>query len=157
MLRLHLLRHAKTNPQSASGRDFDRALLPKGYQQLHEFKQFFAAHPFQVATISCSSALRTRQTYHELAPLFKTIPVQFLDSLYLASATLLLQHLNQLKCPSDLLLIGHNEGLSELASLLSDQAIYLDTCGYCCLEFPFEHSGYISAGTGTTVILSARI
>lgn len=149
-MKLHLLRHAKTNPNSQTGLDFDRELLPKGYQDLQEFKDFFAQQPFQVGQILCSSAVRTRQTHQEIAGLFEGVPVQFIDDLYLASSVEMLQIINQEQSPADILLIGHNEGISLLAFELTNDFLLLKTTGYVCISFDFEHSGFLSKGTGTS-------
>jgi phosphohistidine phosphatase len=150
-MKLHLLRHAKTNPTSSSGLDFDRELMPRGYEQLQEFKAFYANHPFQIGQILCSSAVRTRQTLEEIKGLFPDVPVTFIDELYLASSGEMLQIINQLQCAEDLLVIGHNEGISELASELSAAFILLKTCGLVSLEFPFESSAMVSKETGVLV------
>jgi len=150
-MKLHLLRHAKTNPNSPTGKDFDRALLPRGYEQLQEFKAFYTDNPFQVGRILCSSAVRTRQTMDEIQELFPSVPVSYIDELYLASSGELLQIINQLQCADDLLVIGHNEGISDLASKLSAAFILLKTCGFVSLEFPFESSALVSKETGVLV------
>jgi phosphohistidine phosphatase len=150
-MKLHLLRHAKTNPTSATGLDFDRELLPRGYEQLQEFKDFYAQHQFQVGQILCSSAIRTRQSYQAIAALFDGVPVTFIDDLYLASSKEMLKIINQFECTEDLLVIGHNEGISVLAFELTNDFLLLRTAGYVAIEFEFEHSGYISKGTGKTV------
>jgi phosphohistidine phosphatase len=150
-MKLHLLRHAKTNPTSPSGLDFDRELMPRGYEQLQEFKAFHANHPFQVGQILCSSAVRTRQTLEEIKGLFSGVPVTFIDELYLSSSGEMLQIINQLQCAEDLLVIGHNEGISVLGFELTNDILLLKTAGYAGIEFAFEHSGYISKRTGTTL------
>ena len=150
-MKLHLLRHAKTNPNSASGLDFDRELMPRGYEQLQEFKVFYANHPFQVGHILCSSAVRTRQTLEEIKGLFPGVAVTFIDELYLASSGEMLQIINQLQCAEDLLVIGHNEGISVLGFELTNDILLLKTAGYAGIEFEFDHSGYISKRTGTTL------
>jgi phosphohistidine phosphatase len=150
-MKLHLLRHAKTNPNSTSGLDFDRELLPRGYEQLQEFKAFYANHPFQVGQILCSSAVRTRQTLEEITGLFPGVAVTFIDELYLASSGEMLQIINQLQCAEDLLVIGHNEGISVLGFELTNDILLLKTAGYAGIAFAFEHSGYISKRTGTTL------
>ncbi len=150
-MKLHLLRHAKTNPNSPTGKDFDRALLPRGYEQLQEFKAFYTDNPFQVGRILCSSAVRTRQTMDEIQELFPSVPVSYIDELYLASSGELLQIINQLQCADDLLVIGHNEGISVLAFELTNDILLLKTAGYVGIEFAFEHSGYISKRTGNTL------
>jgi len=150
-MKLHLLRHAKTNQISPTGKDFDRELLPRAYEQLQEFREFYTQNPFQVGHILCSSAVRTRQTLDQIKDLFADVPVTFLDELYLASAGELLKIINALQSPEDVLLIGHNEGISELASELSAGFILLKTCGLVSLEFPFESSAMVSKETGMLV------
>jgi phosphohistidine phosphatase len=147
-MKLHLLRHAKTNQISPTGKDFDRELLPKAYEQCAELKRYLQDHPIAPKHILCSSAVRTRQTLDQIKDLFADVPVTFLNELYLASAGELLKIINELQSPEDVLLIGHNEGISELASELSAGFILLKTCGLVSLEFPFESSAMVSKETG---------
>jgi len=150
-MKLHLLRHAKTNQISPTGKDFDRELLPRAYEQSAELKRYLQDHPIAPKHILCSSAVRTRQTLDQIKALFANVPVTFLDELYLASAGELLKIINELQSPEDILLIGHNEGISELASELSAAFILLKTCGLVSLEFPFESSAMVSKETGVLV------
>ena len=145
---LHFLRHAKTNQVSPTGRDFDRELLPRGYEQLKAFKSKLADQPITVTRVFCSSAKRTRQTWTEIADLFPNATISFHNELHLASQQTLLNFLNQQQSTETILLIGHNEGLSDLASYLTGSDIHLKTCGYVQLSFPFDHSGFISSNTG---------
>ena len=147
-MKLHLLRHAKTNQISPTGKDFDRELLPRAFEQSAELKRYLQDHPIAPKHILCSSAVRTRQTLDQIKALFADVPVTFLDELYLASAGELLKIINELQSPEDVLLIGHNEGISELASELSAGFILLKTCGLVSLEFPFESSAMVSKETG---------
>jgi phosphohistidine phosphatase len=101
-----------------------------------------------VVHIYCSTAKRTRQTFAQISALFPKAKVSFHDELYLASADDLLQFINQKNTDQPFLLIGHNDGISDLASNLSETTIHLKTCGYVQLSFPFEHSGFLSKGTG---------
>jgi phosphohistidine phosphatase len=87
----------------------------------------------------------------EIKGLFPGVAVTFIDELYLASSGEMLQIINQLQCAEDLLVIGHNEGISELASELSAAFILLKTCGLVSLEFPFESSAMVSKETGVLV------
>jgi phosphohistidine phosphatase len=145
---LHFLRHAKTNQLSPRGRDFDRELLTRGYEQLSEFRAFVGQKALSIDHIYCSAAKRTRQTLAEIADLFPNATISFHDELYLASASELLSFLTTKNSPQTSLLIGHNEGLSDLATYLTNTDIHLKTCGYLQLSFPFDHSGFISANTG---------
>ncbi len=148
---IHFLRHAKTNQLSPSGRDYDRELLPHGYEQLKEFREFSSLRLNPIEHIYCSSAMRTRQTLKEIIELFPKATISFHEDLYLSTWTELLHFITEKNTKQTLLLIGHNEGLSDLVSYLSNTDIHLKTCGYIQLSFPFEHSGYISAGTGSIV------
>ena len=150
-MQLHLLRHAKTNQVSPTGKDFDRELLPRAFEQITELKQYFAARPISPKYILCSTAKRTRQTLAELQALWPNAQILFIDELYLASKQEILSVICALDTPEEILVVGHNEGLSELAIYLSDQAIWLKTCGLVSLEFPFESSAYCSENTGKLI------
>ncbi|MFM7007341.1 MAG: SixA phosphatase family protein [Flavobacteriales bacterium] len=145
---LHLLRHAKTQQNSPTGKDFDRELLPRGYAQIEELKKFYEVNPIAPKYILCSSAKRTRQTLAELQDFWPMAQIIFLDKLYLASKQDLLAQICALQTPDEILVIGHNEGLSELAIYLTDQALWLKTCGCLSLDLPFDTSAYFSANTG---------
>jgi phosphohistidine phosphatase len=146
--RLHLLRHAKTNQSSPTGLDFDRELLPQGYEQIAELKQFLVSNPIAPKHILCSSAMRTRQTLSEIQDFWPAARIHFIDELYLASKQEILSKICALHTPDEILVVGHNEGLSELAMHLEKPAHLLQTCGFIRIEFPFETSAFISADTG---------
>jgi phosphohistidine phosphatase len=150
-MKLHLLRHAKTNQISPTGKDFDRELLPRAFEQSAELKRYLQDHTIAPKQILCSSAVRTRQTWAAIEDLFPGVSIVFLDDLYLASSDEMLKIINELQSPEDILLIGHNEGISELASELSAALILLKTCGLVSLEFPFESSAMVSKETGVLV------
>lgn len=147
-MKLHLLRHAKTNQISPTGKDFDRELLPRGYEQIAELKRYLQNHPIAPKHILCSTAVRTRQTLVELQALWPAVSILYIDELYLASKHTILDAICALNSPDDILVIGHNEGLSELTIYLSNQAVWHKTCGLVSLEFPFESSALVSKETG---------
>jgi phosphohistidine phosphatase len=148
-MKLHLLRHAKTNQVSPTGKDFDRELLPRGYEQIAELKLFLKENPIAPTTILCSSAIRTRQTLAEMQELWPNADIQYLDDLYLAEKEEILKLICAQNSPDEILVVGHNEGLSELAMNLAHPPHLLKTCGFISLEFPFESSAYISQDTGS--------
>jgi phosphohistidine phosphatase len=84
---LHVLRHAKTNQNSPTGRDFDRELLPRGYEQLIELQAEIAAKKLSISLVFCSSAKRTRQTLTQIEELFPNATISFHDDLYPVSYT----------------------------------------------------------------------
>ena len=147
-MKIHLLRHAKTNPYSPTGLDFDRELLPEGYRQITELKNFLKEQPIDPKIILCSSAMRTRQTLAELRDLWHEAQVQFIDELYLASKQEILKLICAQNSSEEILVVGHNEGLSDLVMNLAHPPHALKTCGFISMEFPFESSAYISQDTG---------
>jgi phosphohistidine phosphatase len=148
-MKLHLLRHAKTNQVSPTGKDFDRELLPRGYEQITELKLFMKENPIAPTTILCSSATRTRQTLAEMKGLWPNADIQYHDELYLAEKEEILILICAQNTSNELLVVGHNEGLSELAMNLARPPHLLKTCGFVSMEFPLETSAYISKDTGS--------
>jgi len=148
-MKLHLLRHAKTNPQSRTGLDFDRELLPRGYEQIAELKNFLKEHPIDPKIILCSSSMRTRQTLAELQDLWPEASILFIDELYLASRQEILSEICALQTSGEMLVVGHNDGLSDLVMNLAHPPHALKTCGFISMDFPFESSAYISQDTGS--------
>jgi len=113
-----LLRHAKSAWGAAGLDDHDRPLNRRGERAAKTMADHIAAHGPRPGLILCSTAARTRQT---LAPLLKALgapppPISLEGELYLASEDTLLERLQAL--PEDLsavLLIGHNDGIGQLA------------------------------------------
>jgi phosphohistidine phosphatase len=153
MIKLHLLRHAKTNHHSPTGLDFDRELLPRGYEQIAELKNFLKEHPIDPKIILCSSAMRTRQTLAELQSLWTEASIQFIDELYLAEKEEILKLICAQNSSEEILVVGHNEGLSDLVMNLAHPPHALKTCGFISMEFPFESSAYISQDTGSILAM----
>ncbi len=147
-MKIHLLRHAKTEKFSSSGKDFDRKLMEKGIRQSSEMFKFLESKSFENTNLYYSSAQRTKETFDLICSRFKFNKVYFHKDLYLVGLEDLLQIIWDLKSKNDIFIIGHNEGLSELASYLSGSFIHLKTCGYLQLEFDCESSEEISKDCG---------
>ncbi len=147
-MKIHLLRHAKTEKFSSSGKDFDRKLMEKGIRQSTEMLKFLEVKSFENTNLYYSAAQRTKETFDLVCSNIKFNQVSFYKELYLAGLEDLLQFIWNLKSKNDIFIIGHNEGLSELASYLSGSFIHLKTCGYIQLEFDCESSEEISKDCG---------
>lgn len=152
MLHLHILRHAKTESNDGSKKDFDRKLVTKGENQTKEMAAFFETH-LPACTTFCSTARRTRQTAKLLQENSAIVAekigkIEFSDALYLASKDQLFQFLTSQGNQENILLIGHNEGISDLVSYLSGEFTSLSTCEYTCLSFACESWSEVSFETG---------
>ena len=147
-MKLHLLRHGKTHQQSDSGRDFDRKLNPKGIAQCELLGEYLADKLSDCETW-CSAAKRTRETFSNVTKKIELNKVAMREDLYLCSRETLIEALWQRSGDSDLLIIGHNYGISDLATYLLDERIELRTGGYICIEFVDFRWEEISRGLGT--------
>lgn len=146
-MRIHLIRHAKTNPMSDSGKDFDRTLMEKGHKQCAKLKEFLK-DKVELNSIYCSSSSRTRSTANLILDEFQLKYVTYLDELYLASRKSLFDFLISLNSTNDILIIGHNEGLSELVCYLTGENIVLSTASFVTINFEFSSTNWISRESG---------
>jgi phosphohistidine phosphatase len=122
MKTLLLLRHAKSAWSDPRLADHDRPLNGRGERAAKAMADHIARRGPRPDLILCSTALRTRQT---LAPLLKRLedpapPISLENGLYLASEDALLARLQAVAddVPT-VLLIGHNDGIGQLAAGLA--------------------------------------
>lgn len=120
MHRLMLLRHAKSDWSEPGTPDHDRPLNRRGQEAATKIGAYMARHKLVPDRVMCSTALRARETWEEVATGFKDHPLTvYEDRLYNAkSATILGLVQDTKERVHSLLLVGHNPGLQELASLL---------------------------------------
>lgn len=142
-MKLHLIRHAKTNQLSPTGRDFDRALLPKGNKQVDLLKKEISINDDDL--IFSSSAKRTKQTVEAL---LEPSRIQYLDELYLCSSKEYLRLIWKQPTSNDLWIIGHNYGISELANYFLETDLEMRTSEYVCIEFETDNWAETFRGTG---------
>ncbi len=135
---LHLIRHAKTNQVSQSGKDFDRPLLERGWKQCEELTDYLKKKDFGTSKIICSSAKRTRETLEGTKACFTSSEIEFSEELYLCSISTFLKKIWSENHQKDLVIIGHNFGISDLANYFLDRQDEMRTAEYVCIEFPFD-------------------
>src|SRR6185312_13914424 len=117
-----LLRHAKSAWGQPGLDDHERPLNKRGERAAEAMAEHIVHNAPRPDLILCSTAVRTRQT---LAPLVHRLttpapPIALEKGLYLATEGELLVRLRAV--PEEVrtvLLIGHNEGIGELASALA--------------------------------------
>jgi phosphohistidine phosphatase len=126
MRRLMLLRHAKTENDAPSGRDQDRRLDDRGRKDAAEIGGFIAGHaPFPDGVL-VSTAVRAHQTWEmawaAMKDLMPAPRVELLPELYGADPAQMLQTIRaaSVSDPKQLMVIGHNPGMHELALALAD-------------------------------------
>ena len=122
MKTLLLLRHAKSAWSDPRLDDHERPLNGRGERAAKAMADHIARQGPRPELILCSTAMRTRQT---LEPLLKRLPapappISLEDGLYLASEQILLARLQAVPdAVFTVLLIGHNDGIGQLAADLA--------------------------------------
>jgi len=144
-----LLRHAETENQSDTGLDFDRQLSIKGQHQAKSMATHLSKIDLSNTAVFCSDAKRTAQTFAYLHAQNDLTSYFFDHDLYLASRETLLNHLCNQHGDFSILLLGHNDGLSDLASYLTDNYIHLSTCTLLTLDVHAEDWSALTKGSCT--------
>jgi phosphohistidine phosphatase len=120
--RLILTRHAKSAWDDPMTADHDRPLNPRGRRAALELGEWLHSRGYEPDEVLCSAAARTRETWATVsaAPLEVTPRVRITETLYHASPDVMLAVLR--KAEGDcVMLIGHNPGIGELATMLPAQ------------------------------------
>ncbi len=120
---LILLRHATATAPDPAG-DRERPLDRAGRGDAEALAQWIVERGLGTDLVLCSASRRTRQTLDIIAPaLARPAEILIEDELYLAPAQRLLARLRRIPAgTADVMLIGHNPGLHELANHIGDLA-----------------------------------
>lgn len=134
MKRIHLLRHAKSSWADASLADIDRPLNKRGVRTC----RFMAQHLYDAGccfdNVFCSPAVRAQSTIELTSSCLagKDIRWETDDELYGADSEDLFRWCTSLdESISELMIIGHNPGLTDFCNELSGSSVRnIPTCGY---------------------------
>ena len=142
MKSLTLFRHAKTERDSDSGRDFDRRLMDRGRNDSKRMGEQISELGLGFDLILSSPAARAAETA-ELAGLSP----RFDDRIYDASAGELLAVVQEAGAEVDrMAMVGHNPGFERLASKLVGHGIEMPTGSLVEIELPID--SWSDAGNG---------
>jgi phosphohistidine phosphatase len=135
------MRHAQSAGKQSTQRDYDRLLTPQGEAEARATGKKFSEHNNFPDLILCSAAARTRQTlslFNETLSL-PAEKIIFREDLYDALIEHLLDTINELSDDiNKVMIIGHNPGLSLLASDLAVNFVDLGTAQLVGIEFKDE-------------------
>jgi len=157
---LLILRHAKSDWDSGSSRDFDRPLAKRGRKDAPRVGEWLYREGLVPDRVISSSAERARQTAIKVCKSmdFKKKKIQWSDEVYNAGVKELLNVLA--RCPSEartVLLVGHNPGLEDLVCYLAADELeepsdgkVLPTAALARLEMP-DDWGVLEAGCANVV------
>lgn len=150
-MKLFLLRHGDASFHTPSGKDKDRRLSELGKDQIIRLRLFLEMNPIDgPVTTFCSSAIRTQETLHLLKESLVVEESFLVDELYLASSSTLMDYFKEINVKTEnVLLIGHNPGISDFASYLTDKEIGFPTAGWIEINFPvIDKWEYLGNGVG---------
>lgn len=136
-MRLYLLRHGDAIHSLGNRKDFAKKLSELGKEQVVEIREILVKEiGDKPIRIYISGARRTRESWDLIKDYLPNATASFHDDLYLASQDFLLKFLWELEDGENhVLILGHNNGLSDLAVYLSEDDIVLPTAGLAILDF----------------------
>ena len=147
MKTLLLLRHAKSDWDDPSLRDFDRPLAARGERDAPRIGKILGKRGPLPDLIISSPAARIKAAKLNLE-------IQFDEAIYGASSPELMRLIRQL--PDDnlcVLLVGHNPGFEDLVGRLSSSRERMPTAALACIEFQIDKWQEVIEGEGKLVWL----
>lgn len=121
-LRLILTRHAKSSWDDPAMADHDRPLNARGIHAAGVVGDWLASRGDVPGEVLCSDAIRTRQTWDQIAPHLPAAPqVTLKPALYHAGPDVMLAVLRGATAPV-VMMLGHNPGIAEFAERLLARA-----------------------------------
>lgn len=155
MKTLLLLRHAKSDWDDSSLRDFDRPLAPRGERDAPRMgKSLRKRGPLPDLIIS-SPAARAKATTKAIIKAAKIeIEPRFDESIYGATTPELIKLIRRLPHESSrALLVGHNPGFEDLVGRLTGSHQRMPTAALALIEFQIDRWDDVEDGKGTLVWL----
>ncbi|MBI3699956.1 MAG: histidine phosphatase family protein [Afipia sp.] len=160
MRRLILLRHAKTERDAPSGRDFDRQLEQRGLLDARDMAQWLVRNGYTPDLVWVSTARRAQQTWDILSQSLTAARAEHFDELYNVDAGDLLNIVRNADAsdPKTLMIVAHNPALHELAlalisagdtAALREIAANLPTTGVAIIDFASDDWGDAGFRKGT--------
>lgn len=146
-MKLHLIRHAKTLQAEQHEKDVDRHLAEKGKLQARALGEYLNKNNIS-AEVWCSEANRTKETLKILESNCDFPKTIYSIDLYLCSKKTFLEKLWKDNSVEDLIIVGHNFGISDLATYFLNEEIELRTGEYICIDFEGYKRNETSNGMG---------
>lgn len=138
---LLLMRHAKSDWADSRLADVDRPLNNRGRSAAPLMARWLSEQGVIPTTILCSTAVRTRQTlqlmldfWNRECCLVPSPEVRYLEDLYLASWDRILNIASKNCTSSIIMVLGHNPGMEDLASNLSEEEFHMPTGSIAMFE-----------------------
>lgn len=155
MKQLLLLRHAKSSWEEPGVEDFNRPLAPRGERDAPRIGVFLAETESMPDLIVSSPAERAKATTKRVAKAAEYAgDLRFDERIYMAGSSDLLEVVRGLPDNAQrVMLVGHNPGFEDLATLLSGGFVRLTTAALACIELGAERWQDVQASSGALVWL----
>ena len=152
-----LIRHAESSWNHPGTSDFERPLNSQGRHDAPMMGQRLAECEFQPSLILASSAQRTRETAEAIAQEIKypCDQIALESEIYEASLDKLMEVVHKLDDNHhNVVLIGHNPGLSSLCNYLSNGPLvgHLPPCGIWQMSFDTTSWQQVEHKSGTVLL-----
>lgn len=133
MKHLLLVRHAKSDWDDPSLKDFDRPLNGRGKKDAPEMARRLVEKDIKIDAFLSSPAKRARKTAEAFVEMFKKKKdkIDFIEKLYLAPPSVFFEVIGGADKKDDILAVfSHNPGITEFANMLAEVRIdNIPTCG----------------------------
>ncbi len=160
MLRLYILRHAKSAWPMPSTGDHDRPLNKRGHGDLPKISAMLQDRNYTPKKAYCSSARRTQETWHGIEDAVPGCTVKITDSLYESTTRQYLATIRGIAGTQSVMLIGHNPVCDDLTRVLvnGDGPLVMDfltthfpTGGLAVLDFEADEWSDIAPASGRLI------
>jgi len=148
MLKLFLIRHGKAVKYTDEDTDFTRHLNKQGTAQINQIGFVLKNQKKQIDQIIASNARRTFETAEIINHYLGLSTILYDKNLYLADRKLILATIIKNQKSNSILYVGHNNGISDLASYLTEKDVLLTTGELVEIHFDFNDWNEISEGNG---------
>jgi len=150
MKTLLLLRHAKSDWDDTSLRDFDRPLAARGERDAPRIGKALRKRGALLDLIISSPAVRAKATIEAVIKTAKLkLEIRFDETIYGASSPELLKLIRRLPDGNScVLLVGHNPGFEDLVGRLTGSHERMPTAALACIEFQIDHWEDLKDGEG---------
>ncbi|MBZ0185705.1 MAG: histidine phosphatase family protein [Candidatus Obscuribacterales bacterium] len=155
MLKLFLLRHAKSSWANTNLDDLDRPLNERGELASLLMGRVMRKLKIEPDLVICSPSKRTRQTLALLLESAEIEPeINFEDKVYEASLGDLRKILSRQKTEHGvILMVGHNPGMSILLSDLTGEAEHFPTAALAGIDLDIDDWSEVAPGAGKLVFM----
>ncbi len=135
MLRLLVIRHAKSSWKSDAPDDHSRPLNKRGRRDAPRIGEYLAEHEWTPEHVISSDSERTRETWKRMKVAFDPEPeIECTRSLYHAGVDEVIEAIEAIDDPDTVAVIGHNPGWEDVVEYFCGEYHRITTCNVAVLE-----------------------